>query len=69
MCLEINRLGWDSNYIVVNQSEDESDEFDGENELNIDRIESVVEIFPSLCEELQNSGLVRFRVEGFGEVP
>ncbi len=73
MRLEINRLGWQPDPVIEDQleadDEDDYDEFDSEYEVKLDEVEDVREIFSLLCEELQNSNLVRFRVEGFGGLP
>ena len=71
MCLKINRQGWRQEPLIENQwqSDDEEDEFDIEYEIKLEEVEDVREIFYLICEELENSNIVQFRVEGFGEVP
>ncbi|MEG3838563.1 hypothetical protein QUA46_28600 [Microcoleus sp. MON2_D6] len=68
MCLEINRLGWRQEQVLENPWVSD-DEFNGDYDLKLEEIEDVKEIFPVICEELEKSNLVRFRVEGFGELP
>lgn len=68
MCLEINRLKSRPDQVIENQWESE-DEFNSEYDLKLEEVEDVKEIFPAICEELEKSNLVRFRVEGFGELP
>lgn len=68
MSLEINRLGWRQEQVIENQWESD-DEFDSEYDLKLEEVEDVKEIFPAICEELENSNLVKFRVEGFGDLP
>lgn len=71
MRLEINRAGWQQKSVTENQweSEDEDDEFDSEYETKLEEVEELIEIFFFLCKRLEESNLVQFRVEGFGEVP
>jgi hypothetical protein len=68
MCLEINRLKWRQEQVLENQWESD-DEFDSEYDLKLEEVEDVKEIFPAICEELEKSNLVKFRVEGFGDLP
>ena len=68
MCLEINRLKWRQEQVLEKQWASE-DEFTSEYDLKLEEVEDVKEIFPAICEELEKSNLVRFRVEGFGELP
>ncbi|WP_407885991.1 hypothetical protein [Scytonema sp. NUACC26] len=71
MSLEINRLKQQLDPIIDPQweGENEYDELTLKDEVKLEEVEDVREIFSRLCEELQNSNLVRFRVEGFGELP
>ncbi|MUL36521.1 hypothetical protein [Gloeocapsopsis dulcis] len=68
MRLEINRLGWQQESVIENQWESE-DEIDREYETKFEEVEDVIEILFVLCKELEESNLVRFRVEGFGKMP
>ena len=68
MSLEINRLGGQQDKVLENQWESD-DEFDSEYDLKLEEVEDVKEIFPAICEELEKSNLVKFRVEGFGDLP
>ena len=68
MSLEINRLGWQPDKVLENQWESD-DEFDSEYDLKVEEVEDVKEIFPAICEKLEKSNLVKFRVEGFGDLP
>jgi hypothetical protein len=69
MRLESNRLGWQQKSLVENQWESDDgfdDEFDSEYETKLEEVEDVIEILFELCKRLEESNLVRFRVEGFG---
>ena len=68
MCLEINRLGCRQESVVENQWEDD-DEFDSEYDVKLEEVNDVAEIFYLICQELQNSNIVQFKVEGFGKSP
>ena len=68
MSLEINRLGWQPDKVMENQWESD-DEFDSEYDLKVEEVEDVKEIFPAICEELEKYNLVKFRVEGLGDLP
>lgn len=65
MRLEISRLGWRQEQVIENQWESD-DEFDGEYEIKLEEVEDVIEILFELCKRLEESNIVRFRVEGFG---
>lgn len=68
MRLEINRLGWQQEQVIENQWESD-DEFDSEYEIKLEEVEDVIEILFELCKRLEESNIVRFRVEGFGNSP
>jgi hypothetical protein len=70
MCLEIDRDGWPQESTIVSQPEieDEDDELDNEYDINLEEVQDVIEILFFICNKLEESNLVRFRVEGFGEV-
>ncbi|HBE18884.1 MAG TPA: hypothetical protein DEG17_25010 [Cyanobacteria bacterium UBA11149] len=68
MCLEINRLGYRQESVVENQWED-NDEFDSEYDIKLEELNDVAEVFYLIGQELQNSNIVQFKVEGFGKLP
>jgi len=68
MSLEINRLKWRQEQVLENHWESE-DEFTSEYDLKLEEVEDVKELFSALCEKLEKSNLVKFRVEGFGDLP
>jgi hypothetical protein len=71
MRLEIDKLEWQQKPVAENQweNEDENDEFDSEYEIKLEEVEDVREILFFLCNGLEESNLVRFQVEGFGDSP
>lgn len=64
MSLEINRSGWRLNPLI-NDIDESNDEYN----FQLEEVENVEDLFPEICDQLENSNLVKFRVEGFGELP
>ncbi len=65
MNLDINRLGERTEAVNGNQPEIE-EEFEDDYDLTINDVEDVTGIFALICDALEESNVVRFRVEGFG---
>jgi len=68
MKLEINKAGWSQQHIPIENQWTEDDEENYYN-INLDKVEDVREIFWAICRKLEDSNFVRFRVEGFGNLP
>jgi len=64
MSLEINRLGWRQKPLI-----NEPCESDDEYNFKLEEVETIEDLLPEICDQLENSNLVKFRVEGFGELP
>lgn len=64
MSLEINRSGWRA-MPLINDIDESNDKYN----FNLKEVESVEYLFPEICDQLEKSNLVKFRVEGFGKLP